>query len=174
VPDPGEFLIQPLSATHDRQAFDCGVPSLTDYLRKTARQEMDRRSAAVYILVQADAPARIVGYYTLSNASVLLGDLPADVARRLPRYPNLPATLLGRLAVSLEFRGMRLGERLLVDALARSLDASARVGSIAVIVDAIDDSAAAFYEQYGFKGFPEMPRRLFMSMKNISASLRNR
>jgi GNAT superfamily N-acetyltransferase len=174
VPDPGEFLIQPLSATHDRQAFDCGVPSLIDYLRKTARQEMDRRSAAVYILVQADPPARIVGYYTLSNASVLLGDLPADVARRLPTYPNLPATLLARLAVTLEFRGMRLGERLLVDALARSLDASARVGSIAVIVDAIDESAAAFYEQYGFKGFPEMPRRLFMSMKDISASLRNR
>jgi predicted GNAT family N-acyltransferase len=174
VPDPSEFLIQPLSATHDRQAFDCGVPSLTDYLRKTARQEMDRRSAAVYILVQADAPARIVGYYTLSNASVLLGDLPADVARRLPHDPNLPATLLGRLAVSLEFIGMRLGERLLVDALARSLDASARVGSSAVIVDVIDEGAAAFYEQYGFKGFPEMPRRLFMSVKDISASLRNR
>jgi predicted GNAT family N-acyltransferase len=166
-----EFDVQPLHATHDRAAFDCGVESLTQYLRVTAGQDLKRLAAVPYILVRRDEPTRVVGYYTLASSSVTLSDFPPDVSKRLSKYPNVPATLLGRLAVSTADKGQRHGERLLLDALSRSLDVSTHVASVAVIVDAIDAGAAKFYERYGFTAFPDNPLRLFNPLKNVKASL---
>lgn len=101
-------------------------------------------------------------------AAVKLTDLPKHTAQKLPRYPLVPATLLGRLAVSPKYRGKGLGERLLMDALKRSLAASRVVGSAAVIVDAKDSSGVRFYERYGFKLLPEQDLRLFIAMKTIA------
>ena len=165
-----EFEIQLLDSHHDRPAFDCGVESLTTYLHRSARQEMDRRTSIAYVLVPVQTPTRIAGYYTLSNTSVLLKDLPHALSKKLPRYPGLPATLLGRLAVNTADKGQRLGERLLVDALGRSAEVSTKVGSIAVIVDALDDGAARFYQRYGFHPFADSPLRLFFPMKDVKAS----
>lgn len=165
-----EFEIQLLDAHHDRPAFDCGVESLTNYLHRSARQDMERRASIAYVLVPVQTPTRIAGYYTLSNTSVLLTDLPRSLAKKLPRYPALPATLLGRLAVNAADRGQRLGERLLVDALARGADVSAKVASVAVVVDALDDRAAKFYQRYGFQPFADSPLRLFFPMKDVKAS----
>ena len=165
-----EFEIHLLGSHHDRPAFDCGVESLTNYLHRSARQDMERRASIAYVLVPVQTPTRIAGYYTLSNTSVLLTDLPRSLAKKLPRYPALPATLLGRLAVNVADRGQRLGERLLVDALARSADVSTKVGSVAVIVDALDDRAAKFYQRYGFQPFADSPLRLFFPMKDVKAS----
>ncbi len=94
--------------------------------------------------------------------------LPDDIARRLPRYEVQPVLLLGRLARDMSFRGQGIGEMLLRDALERSLEAQQRVGAIAVIVDAIDERAALFYEAYGFIRLPGASDQLFIAMETIA------
>lgn len=163
------FAVELLAGRHVRDVFNCGVVPLNTYLQRYARQDMDRGASTVYVLVPAATPTEIAGFYTLAATSVRLSDLPNSTARKLPRYPVVPATLLGRLAVGLRFQGQRLGEWLLVDALKRSLGASAAVGSTAVIVDAKDDAGVRFYLRYGFERFPEQPHRLFITMKTISS-----
>ena len=98
-----------------------------------------------------------------------LRELPPQTAARLPRYPLVPATLLGRLAVDRNHQGRKLGEFLLVNALRRSLAQSDEIGSVAVIVDAIDDRARSFYEHFQFIPFADQPRRLFLPMESIAA-----
>jgi ribosomal protein S18 acetylase RimI-like enzyme len=164
-----DFAVELLAGKHDRDGFDCGVVPLNTYLQQYARQDMGRGASTAYVLVPAATPKEIAGFYTLAATSVRLSDLPNSTARKLPRYPVVPATLLGRLAVSVRFQRQRLGEWLLVDALKRSLGASAAVGSTAVIVDAKDDAGVRFYERYGFERLPEQPRRLFITMKTISS-----
>lgn len=166
-PDP--FRVRVLAAEHDREGFDCGVEALNRYLRTQARQEMTRDVAVIYVLAPADRPTTIAGYYSLSSTAVRLVGLPEATRKRLPRYPLEPATLLGRLAVDRAYRGRGLGERLLIDALQRSLTTSRAVASVAVIVDAKDERGALFYTRYGFAPLPEQPLRLFLPMKTIEA-----
>ena len=158
-----------LGTAHDRERFDCGVEALNRYLRSQARQEMRRDVAVIYVLAPAGEPATIAGYYSLSSTAVRLVDLPAAARHHLPRYPLVPATLLGRLAVDRAYGGRGLGERLLIDALQRSLNASRSVASVAVIVDAKDELGARFYARYGFTPFPDQPLRLFLPVKTIQA-----
>ncbi len=122
--------------------------------------------SVTYVLQGAKA-SDIAGYYSLAATSVLLSDLPADVANRLPRYPAVPATLLGRLAVASDYQGQRLGELLLMDALRRSWETSRTIGSTAVITDAKNTGAQRFYEKYDFKTFGGNPRRLFLPMATV-------
>lgn len=129
---------------------------------------MERGVGVVYVLVPANEPNEIAGFYSLSSTSVKLADWPEDVRKKLPRYPLVPATLIGRLAISVSYRGHRLGEWLLIDALRRSLDASKTVGSTAVVVDAKDAEVVAFYTRYGFIPFPDQPQRLFLPIKTIA------
>jgi GNAT superfamily N-acetyltransferase len=105
---------------HRREDFRCESAELTEFLQKRARKEMDARTSACFVLVPVEDPSRIAGFYTLSAAEVSTAALPESLTKRLPRYPNLPATLLGRLARDQEFRGKGIGERLMVDALART------------------------------------------------------
>ena len=165
--------MQRLAAGHRRNAFDCGVPALNTYLLRFARQDMERDVAVAYVAVPDDQSEQIAGYYTLAASGVRLPDLPAAFVRKLPRYPLVPVTLIGRLAISLEHRGQGLGEWLLLDALQRSLDASASVASAAVMVDAKDDASAAFYARYGFQRFVAEPLRLFLPMRTVAALRRN-
>jgi GNAT superfamily N-acetyltransferase len=160
--------IEPLSAAHDRTTFACGSDALDRYLRTQASQDVEKRVAAAFVLTEP--PSReVLGFYTLAAASVLLRDLPSAIGRRLPKYPQVPATLLGRLAVDQRVRGRGHGELLLLDALARSLAASATIGAAAVIVDAKDDAARRFYERYGFVALPGHPRRLYLPMRTVAA-----
>jgi GNAT superfamily N-acetyltransferase len=170
APAAPAFVIEVLGPTHDRGVFDCGVPALNRYLQHQARQERDRKVAVPYVLVPTRKPTGIAGFYTLSATSIKLDAWPDDISRKLPTYPVVPATLLGRLATSLNYRGHGLGERLLVDALHRALINTEIVASFAVIIDTKDDSGAAFYERYGFVRFPDSPLRLFMTMRAIAAS----
>ena len=168
------FSIQQLSPAHRRDAFDCGVPALNTYLHRFARQDMDRGVAVAYVAVPDEQPDQISGFYTLAASGIRLDSFPQAVVRKLPRYPLLPATLIGRLAVDLGQRGKGLGEWILLDALWRSLDASTSVGSAAVIVDAKDEESAEFYARHGFQPFPTEPLRLFLPMKTIEALRRHR
>ena len=160
--------VELLGPNHDRLAFDCGVPVLNSYLQQYARQDLERGVATPYVLVPSTNPDEIAGFYTLTATAVKLTELPPEIVKRLPKYPLVPATLLGRLATSLKYRGQGLGEYLLIDALKRSLEVSRVVGSAAVIVDAKDSSGVRFYEQCGFKLLPEQDLRLFIAMKTIA------
>jgi predicted GNAT family N-acyltransferase len=113
---------------------------------------------------------RIAGYYTLSSDNIRLDDVPPELVKQLnlPRYPVLGATLIGRLARDLTFKSQGLGEILLVDALKRSLAMSRQIASTAVIVDAKDDKAHAFYRSFGFIAFPDSSNRLFLAMRTIA------
>lgn len=160
------FQIEPLSDHHDRAAFSCGVEPLDFYLHKLAGQNLKKRVAAVFVATSNSKT--IAGFYTLSAHTLNLHELPTDVAKKLPRYPHVPATLLGRLAVDRSFRGQHLGELLLIDALKRALRGAKHVASAAVVVDAKDDLACAFYKRYDFAPLPSQPNRLFYLMNTIA------
>lgn len=158
-------MIEPLGPRHDRASFSCGNEVLDAYLRTQAGQDL-RKHAAVPFVITEDGKT-IAGYYTLSQFAVELDAVPEEIAKKLPKYPMVSATLLGRLAVSAAFCGKRLGEMLLMDALHRSLELSKHVASAAVVVDAKNDSAVSFYKKYGFLELPKIERRLFLPMGTI-------
>lgn len=141
--------VEPLGATHDRTAFSCGVPILDKYLRELATQDIRRRISNCF--VAADGDGTIAAYYTFAAASFPLTGLSPEDAKRLPRYPMLPAGLIGRLAVDKRFQGQRLGSALVFDAARRA--ASADTAIYALVVDAKDEAAAGFYEYMGFRRF---------------------
>jgi GNAT superfamily N-acetyltransferase len=157
---------------HNRTDFSCGNVSLDRYLKEQAGQDLRRACATPFVLVSARGNTAILGYYTLSSYGIDVGELPADVAKKLPRYPLIPATLLGRLAVDRRYQGQGLGEFLLLDALYRALSQSAEIAAGAVFVDAIDAGAAKFYEHFGFVAFPSIPGRLFLPMKAVTGLFR--
>ena len=160
------FLVEPLSASkHRRSEFACESAELTEFLRTRARKEMQARASACFVLVAEADPGRIVGYYTLSQTSVVLGKLPDAVTKRLPRYPHLGATLIGRLARDLAWKGEAVGRLLLIDALRRCVRHSAEVGAVVVVTDPKDDKARTFYESHGFLALDE--RRMFIPMSEL-------
>ena len=141
------FEVVALSKQHDRQAFVSGVDALDGYFREQVSQDIRRRATACYVAVEL-ATGQVAGFSTLAAAGIPLGDLPEDVVKRLPRYPSVPVARLGRLAVDRAFRGQKLGGALVWDALARS--AHSEVAVAALVVDAKDETAAAFYRHLGF------------------------
>ena len=156
---------------HDRSSFDCGNESLNLYIHKQASQDLKKYIASVFVLVDApddQSKNYILAYYTLSAYTVEVTDLDDNFAKNLPRYPQLPATLLGRLAVDLRYRGQGFGELMLVDALQKSLDVSQQVASLAVIAEALDESAVSFYLKYGFQRFKQHSMKLYLPMKSIA------
>ena len=164
-----DFRFEPLDKRkHDRAVFSCEHESLNRYLKEQATQEIKKRAAAVYVLTPDGKT--IAGYYTLSQYAVESDEFPAKLIQQLhlPKYERLPATLLGRLARSLKFRGSGLGEILLVDALKRALAHSNNIASVAVVVDAIDEKARVFYRHYSFTDFPNHPKRLFITMQTVA------
>jgi GNAT superfamily N-acetyltransferase len=157
--------IEPLRPDHDRSDFDCGEESLNRFLREFAGQHARKDMSRTYVAIPAGART-IVGYYCLSSGSISFETLPLDAARRLPRHP-IPTAHLGRLAVDRRHQGRGLGERLLVDALQRVLDAADRIGIHAVTVHALNDRARSFYLSYGFIPLADDPGHLFLPMATI-------
>jgi len=160
------FVIEPLGSKHDRAAFSCGVDSLDVYLRKQAGQDLKKHAAVSFVLTPDGKT--IAGYYTLSQYAVQLENVPEHLVKKLPKYPMVPTTLSGRLAVSSAFRGQGHGETLLMDALYRIHQHGREVASAGAVVDAIDAAAVAFYQGYGFLELPKVPRRLFLPMGTIA------
>ena len=159
-----------LSPSHDRGGFSCGVAALNDYLQRQASQDMRRHVAAVFVMVREDQPQTILGYYTLASYAVETSGLPNETAKKLPRYPTTPATLIGRLARAVDHPGM--GSLLLVDALGRILANTQQVASALVVVDAKDDIASDFYRKHGFIPFGGSVRKLFLPVKTIAEAAR--
>lgn len=157
------FRLAPLDATHDRAAFNSGSEPLNRYLRDQVSQDMRRRVAACFVAL-ADGQ-RIAGYYTLASASLLLADLPSSVGKKLPRYPTVPTVRMGRLAVDEAFKGQGLGGALLADALSRAV--RSEIAAYALMVDAKDEAATAFYRHHGFIALPDSSRTLFLPLATI-------
>ena len=138
--------VVPLPAEHDRSTFASGCEPLDNYFRQRVTQDIRRRVAACFVAIASDE--RVAGYYTLASASLALATLPPETARKLPRYPTIPAVRLGRLAVDNAFRGQGLGGAMLADALARAV--RSEIAAFAMTVDAKDEAALTFYLHHGF------------------------
>jgi len=160
------FQVAPLEGHHDRTRFSSGSEPLDRYFREQVTQDLRRRVTACFIAL---TPAqRIAGFYTLASSSVCLTDLPPHLRKKLPRYPSVPAVRLGRLAVDQDFTGQGLGGALLADALARVL--RAEIAAYALVVDALDESAATFYAHHGFLRLPNQALTLFLPLATVRAS----
>jgi ribosomal protein S18 acetylase RimI-like enzyme len=164
------FRVESLTSTRDRKSFSSGVEPLDRYLRDLATQDIKRRVSNCFIALD-DADA-IAGYYTFAATSLPLTELSSAEAKRLPRYASLPAGLIGRLAVDRKFQGQRLGAALIMDAAARA--ARAETAIYALIVDAKDDAAIAFYEHLGFRRFASKPRTLFLPIATALKALQEK
>ena len=160
------FRLAPLDAAHDRGRFNCGSEPLNRYLREQVTQDIRRRVAACFVAL-ADGQ-RIAGYYTLASASLLPADLSPSSGKKLPRYPTVPAVRMGRLAVDQAFKGQGLGGALLADAISRA--ARSEIAAFAMMVDAKDEAAAAFYRHHGFIALPDSPLTLFLPLATVLRS----
>ena len=161
-----DLVFERLQPYHDRGGFECGETSLNDYLRRYARQNDERDIARTFVAVEERGSRRVVGYYTLSGYSLESEAIPE---KGLPRYA-LPAALIGRLARDVGFKGQGVGEALLRDALNRCLSISEQMAVHAVVVDALDQRARAFYQAFGFRELIGYPMKLFLPMKTLCKS----
>ena len=160
------YRVEVLGREHDRSEFDCGSKALNEYLMVQAGQDARKGASRSFVLCEG-ASKRVVGFYTLSALSMDIGAGPDNVVKKLPRYPGVPATLLGRLAIHNKLQGKGAGEHLLMDALHRSWEVSRQVASVAVVVDVKDDRAMSFYKKYDFTRFRDEPMKLFLPMNVI-------
>lgn len=154
----GLFVVELLGAQHDRTSFSCGVPVLDRYFREQVSQDIRRRITNCFVAV--DGVGVVAGYYTFAATGLLMTELAAEEAKRLPRYPLLPAGLIGRLAVAERFHGKGLGSAFIVDAIGRAMRAEPAI--FALIVDAKDDAAHRFYLHHGFRSLISRPLSLFL------------
>jgi predicted GNAT family N-acyltransferase len=173
-PKSTDFCIELLAPHHNRAAFSCGNEQLDRYLHSVANQDKKKNIAIPYVIFDRDRQT-IIGYYTLSMSGINLAELPEQIAKKLPKYPIVGVTLIGRLAVSIDYKGSGWGKLLIMDALHRSLAASKGTASFAVVVDASlvprgyanDDAAVRFYQRFDFQPFPDSSTKLFRMMTNI-------
>jgi len=160
--------IEPLGK-RDRGAFSCGVIALDDWFHLRAGQDEKRNVARVFVAI--DDQRRIVGFYSLSSFTLAIADLPPEYAKHLPRYDLIPSALIGRLARDQKVRGQGVGDLLLADAVRRVIGASRSLAVFAIVVEATDEKAAAFYRDFGFAPFPSRPLRLFMPMTEAAEAI---
>jgi ribosomal protein S18 acetylase RimI-like enzyme len=164
----GSFRFEGLGEEHERGDFACGDQALDRYFQAQVTQDIRRRITNCFVVVEA-ATGRVAAYYTLSAASIPLTELPPEEAKRLPRYPSVPAVRIGRLAVDLRFQRRGLAELMLMNAVHRTLGDSA--AAFTLLVDAKNDAAVAFYQRYGFRPIAGKPRTLFLPLATAQETL---
>lgn len=160
------YLTEILNSTHEKKNFSCGKEILDNYIKQQAGQDVKRKLSACFVCID-DETKSVKAYYTLSNSSIPLDLVPEEFKKNLPpSYISIPTTLLGRLAIDLKYQNQGLGKMLLIDALRRSYEISKTIGSFAVIVDPIDDSAKNYYSKFGFIQLPDSGK-MFIAMKTV-------
>ena len=162
------FRLEKLTREHDRAGFGCGEAALDRYFQTLVTQDVRRRIANCFVAVEAGT-GLLAAFYTIAAAGITVLDLPAEEAKRLPRYPTLPAVRIGRLAVDRRFHGRGLGAALLADAARRSMQAPPAVFTL--LVDARNEQAASFYEHHGFRRLAGEPRTLFLPLATAEQTL---
>ena len=159
-----KLAVEELEAkSHDRTGFDCGVEPLNRYLRTLAGQHRAKGIATTFVLVDTEQPSRVLGYYSLSAASLALEQLIEADRKGLPAYP-LPAVRIGRLATSISVRGQRLGELLLQNAIKRILQMRSSFGVYAVVVEAKNSTVEGFYRKFGLRLCDANGRQLYLPL----------
>lgn len=164
------FVVELLDPTiHDRNGFYCANATLTRYLHIYANQDLKRNLAKIYVAVKNNPTAivekkKIYGYFSLSAYSLCCYDLPAQ--ENFGGYPQIPAILLGRLAIQAEQREL-FGYTLLARALKECKSIANQLGARIVVVDAIDDRAETFYIRQGFERIKSSMMRLYFPIKDI-------
>ena len=151
-----------------RETFDCGEPLLNHYLQQLAGQHTRKNVSRTFVAVTEE---RIAGFYSLSRAEAQLEELPSATRKKLPPHYPVPVARLSRLAVDKNFQGQRIGEALLVNALARCARIASDIGVVGVVVDAKHETAKQFYDKYGFNPYTHQPLTLFMPMQTVMQSL---
>jgi ribosomal protein S18 acetylase RimI-like enzyme len=163
------YVIEALSPAHDRADFKSGVDQLDRYFVSQGSQDIRRRVSACFVAVER-ATGAVVGFYTVAASSIPLPDLAPAAAKKLPRYPLVPAVLVGHLAVALAHRGRGIGAGLVLDAAERAL--RSEIAVFAIVVDAKDDAAVAFYKRHGFVTFASAPMSLYLPLAEVARGLR--
>jgi GNAT superfamily N-acetyltransferase len=160
-----------IAKRHDRKNFDCGSTELNEYLRRYARQNHESGGAKTFVAVPPTDPDRILGYYSISPGAIEFAKVPSSLTRRLGQY-EVPVFRLGRLAVSLSIQGSGLGSALLLAAGVRALSVAAKVGGVALAIDAKDERAAAWYERFGAMRLVDDQTKLILPLKTLAEALR--
>lgn len=161
---------EPISKPYNREAFDCGDAALNDFLRRYARQTHERGGAKTFLAVGDDDASLVLGFYSVSPASVEFSRTPEIVKQGLARY-DVPVFRLGRLAVDKPMQGRGLGGQLLLSAGRRCLRASREVGGVALLIDAKNDGVARWYASYGASPLLDAPLSLILPMTTIRMAL---
>lgn len=159
-----------IAKMHDRAAFDCGNADLNLYLQRYARQNHESNGAKCFVAVPADKPSRILGFYTLSPASLEYARTPALAKQGLARY-DVPVFRLGRLAVDISVRGRGLGGSLLLRAAERCIRVARDVGGVGLLIDAKDDRAALWYEGCGALRLDDAPLSLVLPLAVAASAI---
>ncbi|MEC4685770.1 MAG: GNAT family N-acetyltransferase [Nitrospirota bacterium] len=157
--------IKTLSKEHNRSDFDCGVPELNQYLKNIARQHLNKGISRTFVLVDDAVPTEITGFFTLAFCEVFVEKLPREYVKKYPH--KAPAAKLARLAVAKERQRQGLGMHMLVNAIERIINVSSNVGIIGFFVDAKNNDAKAYYEQFGFIPLPDRPLELFLPLATL-------
>ncbi len=159
-----------ITKQHNRQLFDCGDVALNEFLRRYARQTHEQGGAKTFVAVTDENPTNILGFYSLSPASVEFAHTPAVIQRGLARH-DVPVFRLGRLAVDRTMQRQGLGGQLLLAAGRRCLRASQEVGGVAMLIDAKTEAVANWYVSYGALPLPESPLSLLLPLRTIRQAL---
>jgi len=162
-----EYLTVPLEKSFDRKEFNCGKSSLNDYIQTQVSQDVRKKLSVCFVLLNS-SKTTVEGYYTLSNASIPYDDVPEKLRKTYPKsYEYITVTLLGRLALDERIKGQGFGGKILIDALKRSLKVSEEdLGSVAVIVDPLDEDAEKYYSHFGFVKLTNSGK-MFLDMNTI-------
>lgn len=151
--------------SHDRSSFDCGNQALNQFLKQTARQHIQKGISRTFVLVDAEQPSTVLGFFTLSLCEVRAEKLPPQLAKK---YPNrVPGVKLARLAVSKVWQRQGIGEILMVEAMQRAIVILENAGIIGLFVDAKDEVAKAYYDRYGFVSLEDTPLKMFLPLQTI-------
>ena len=152
---------------HNRKTFDCGVESLNNYFKLIANQQSNRDNSRTYVLEDKTDKTQVVGFYTLTMATVNLHSLPSPLQKK--HKSSNSVALIARLAVDKKYANKGIGSWLLVDALKKILNASDTIGFPLIVVDA-KEGVSSFYKKFGFEVFRDDEKRLFISIAKIRAS----
>lgn len=160
-----------INKNHDRQGFDCLDVALNDFLRLYARKSHDAGGAKTFLAIDDKDSKRVLGFYSVSPASIEYKRTPEIIRRGLARH-DIPCFRLARLAVSKEVQGLGLGGQLLMAAGRRCLLAAAEVGGVAIVIDAKNEGVARWYESYGAISLQDAPLTLLLSLSTVAAALK--
>ena len=161
---------EPIGRQHDRTGFDCGEPALNDYLLRHARTNHERGASKTFLAIAETDDRAVLGYYSLSPASIEYARTPEILRRGLGRY-DVPGFRLGRLAVSTSMQGKGMGGQLLLSAARRCILASGEIGGLILLIDAKNDRVAGWYASYGAVALNDTPRSLVLSLEIVARLL---